>query len=78
MLIKLALVKDQATQEHAVEAIAELVTIPAIQVENLPICFDFVVQKYCIFPCKLHLILMQYINFVKQYISYCVEFSCRC
>ena len=35
VLIRLALAKDQGTQEHAVEAIAELVTIPAIQVLTL-------------------------------------------
>ena len=32
VLIRMALSKDEATQEHAVEAIAELVTVPAIQV----------------------------------------------
>ncbi|ELT98694.1 hypothetical protein CAPTEDRAFT_227098 [Capitella teleta] len=31
MLIRLALSKDESTQEHSVEAIAELLTVPAIQ-----------------------------------------------
>ena len=31
LLIKLALSRDEATQEHSVEAIAELLTVPAIQ-----------------------------------------------
>ena len=31
----MALSRDEATQEHAVEAIAELLTIPAIQVWSL-------------------------------------------
>ena len=31
LLIKLALCRDEATQEHAVEALAELLTVPAIQ-----------------------------------------------
>ena len=32
VLIQMALCGDEATQEHAVEAIAELITVPVIQV----------------------------------------------
>ena len=35
LLIRMALSKDEATQEHSVEALAELMTVPAIQVSNL-------------------------------------------
>ena len=48
VLIRLALAKDQGTQEHAVEAIAELVTIPAIQVLTLK--RNTVTIKQCLFP----------------------------
>jgi hypothetical protein len=34
LLIRLSLSKDESTQEHAVEAIAELLTVPAIQVSR--------------------------------------------
>ena len=34
LLIRMALAKDEATQEHSVEALAELMTVPAIQVSD--------------------------------------------
>ena len=61
VLIRMAVSHDDATQEHAVEAIAELLTIPAIQVSEktnkktltLSQEHPFVCRKWILLPAQL-------------------------